>query len=158
MPLHPNLHLLLPSSTPGIHLETRLYLPPTTIETLSTSVRTKPVLLSDLPAAHTTIIRSLGIKKLVIGAHPWGRLGGNMLFPVLTVTADAIFASSAARTTAYATFNVRGVGQSGGSMPWPGCGIGHDGADFAEVEKSVLELVGGDAELYRLVSSLILLL
>ncbi len=53
---------------------------------------------------------------------------------------------------AIATFNVRGVGRSGGSQPWPGWGIGSDGDDFAAVERAVLDLVG-DVAIYRLVSS-----
>lgn len=64
-------------------------------------------------------------------------------------------ADGAAPDTAIATFNVRGVGQSGGSMPLPGFGIGNDGEDFAAVERAVADLVGGQAELYRLVSGLI---
>lgn len=53
---------------------------------------------------------------------------------------------------AVATFNVRGVGRSGGSMPWPGCGIGHDANDFAAVEQAMLDLMGGEPDIYRLVS------
>lgn len=61
----------------------------------------------------------------------------------------AVYDTADGATTAIATFNVRGIGASGGSMPIPGMGIGNDGEDFAAVESTVAELVGGTPDLYR---------
>lgn len=54
---------------------------------------------------------------------------------------------------AIATYNQRGIGKSGGSMPIPSFGLGNDPADFGTIEATILDLVGTDAtQVYRLVS------
>jgi hypothetical protein len=92
MDLHPHLHLLVPSVTAGVDLEVRLYMSRellnkipkswTTISGLSSSASSNPV-----PATlidHDTLSVLKSIDRLVIASHPWGRFGGNMLFPYVT--------------------------------------------------------------------------
>jgi hypothetical protein len=92
MDLHPHLHLLVPSVTVGVDLEVRLYMSRelldkipkswTTISGLSSSASSNPV-----PATlidHDTLAVLKSIDRLVIASHPWGRFGGNMLFPYVT--------------------------------------------------------------------------
>lgn len=87
MKLHPHLHLLIPSSTPSTLLEARLYLPlaatssPNLQALLSTASNSVPQRLSDVPAPCLGELKALGVKRLVTAAHPWGKLGGNMLDP-----------------------------------------------------------------------------
>ncbi|CAK9786942.1 hypothetical protein CC85DRAFT_302943 [Cutaneotrichosporon oleaginosum] len=148
--MHPHIHTLLPSSTPNIALECRIYLPSSAAGTplapsLSMEGDSSPIPLERIDRG---ALKSLGIDRLVTAAHPWARLGGNMLFPVIAhhLPRAVYDANSCA---AVATFNVRGVGLSGGSQPWPGWGIGADADDFAAVERAVLDLVG-DVAVYRL--------
>lgn len=77
----PNLHLLVPSSTAGITLEARIYLSPNPLLPLVTSANSEPTRLEDLTASQRAALGDLGVDKVVTVAHPWGRLGGNMLFP-----------------------------------------------------------------------------
>jgi hypothetical protein len=86
MPLHPHLHVLIPSSTPSINLEARLYLrPPISAGPsrlrLSRSYDSTPRPLEDLTADERDEISRWGCEALITAAHPWGRLGGNMLDP-----------------------------------------------------------------------------
>lgn len=95
MDLHPHLHLLVPSTTPGVELEARLYLSrdlldhlkslvgsgsgSKSIKGLSTSSASIPIQASDLE--HEVLVGLRSIDRLVIASHPWGRFGGNMLYP-----------------------------------------------------------------------------
>lgn len=86
MQLFPHLHLLVPSATPGILLEARLYLGVNPAEQdgqlpLSTSSNITPIRHDQLSADAIQALQALGIKRLVMAAHPWGKLGGNMLDP-----------------------------------------------------------------------------
>lgn len=89
MPLHPHLHLLLPSSTPSIALEARIYLPSspndssTTALTLllNTAIRSHPIPLNQLTSGQKDELSGWGIGRIVTAAHPWGKLGGNQLDP-----------------------------------------------------------------------------
>ncbi|WWD15864.1 hypothetical protein CI109_100288 [Kwoniella shandongensis] len=172
---HPHLHLLVPSSTPSISLEVRLYLPDPTLTSQGEGGSSAPsAYLAHLPlkraistwASSTTRLdeldqdaveglRGIGVERLVTAAHPWGRLGGSMLDPILsshllsaiytpTETTDpALVASPSKRPvprTALLTYNVRGIGLSQGSQPW--LGVGSDPQDLGAVEAAVLGLLG----------------
>lgn len=81
--MHPNLHVLLPSSTPSILLEARIYLPRMATSTalagaLSMNSDSEPIAWEEVDI---DAVRALRLDKVVTAAHPWGRLGGNMLFP-----------------------------------------------------------------------------
>lgn len=81
--MHPNLHVLLPSSTPAVLLEARIYLPRISTTTslasiLSMNSDSEPI---KWEAVDKEAVRALKLSKVVTAAHPWGRLGGNMLFP-----------------------------------------------------------------------------
>lgn len=86
MSLHPHLHLLIPSSSSDINLEARIYLPSRLrvqnaeerALPLVTSIQSTPVELSE---AAKSKLRDVGITMLVTAAHPWQKLGGNMLDP-----------------------------------------------------------------------------
>lgn len=83
--MHPHLHVLLPSATQGISLEARVYLPRAAADGKIASIismegSSDPSPLSMLSAARAEI-EQLKITKVVTAAHPWGRLGGNMMFP-----------------------------------------------------------------------------
>ncbi|WVR05133.1 hypothetical protein IAU60_002145 [Kwoniella sp. DSM 27419] len=87
---HPHLRLLVPSSTPTIHLEARLYLP----TPLPPSVRahanvlgeysTVPQKLENLHTGLRNALQDMGVQRVVVASHPWGRLGGDMLDPVIS--------------------------------------------------------------------------
>ncbi|WRT67091.1 uncharacterized protein IL334_004057 [Kwoniella shivajii] len=184
--LHPHLRLLLPSSTPPIHLEARLYLPLPLPPSLTPHINvlgeysTVPQKLEDLNAGLRDGLKDMGVERVVVGSHPWGRLGGSMLDPVLTShlikaiyhpyhshttdpstiqggkpdlepTRDGAITPSPAELcgkTAVITYNVRGVGLSGGSQPW--LGTGNDPNDLAEIEKIGVGLLGDSVkELFR---------
>lgn len=89
MPLHPHLHILIPASTAGVHLEARLYLPSSAHAALAaagTPLSTAasgsdPTPLADLPEPARSAVTQLALARVVTAAHPWARLGGNMLFP-----------------------------------------------------------------------------
>ncbi|WVF72246.1 hypothetical protein IAT40_007058 [Kwoniella sp. CBS 6097] len=87
---HPHLRLLLPSSTPLIHLEARLYLPtplPSSIKqhaNILGEYSTVPKKLEEINGGLRDALRDLGVKRVVVASHPWGRLGGDMLDPVIT--------------------------------------------------------------------------
>jgi hypothetical protein len=81
--MHPHIHTLLPSSSPGVSLECRIYLPPS-----ATTTSLAPILAMEGDSEPTPFegidraaVRALGIDRIVTAAHPWARLGGNMLFP-----------------------------------------------------------------------------
>jgi hypothetical protein len=83
MPLHPNIHLLIPSGASNL-IETRLYLPAaatSTTDFITTSSQSTPRSLAELGQSGRDAVRNLGITKVVTAAHPWARLGGNMMFP-----------------------------------------------------------------------------
>lgn len=101
MDLHPHLHLLVPSSTPGINLEVRFYIPRHLLDS-TTSPRGsrgskagdqllgKPKGWSNTSASIPVAVDKLdletlevmkGVERLIIASHPWGRFGGNMLYP-----------------------------------------------------------------------------
>ncbi|TXT07120.1 hypothetical protein VHUM_03290 [Vanrija humicola] len=154
MALRPHLHLLVPSSTAAVSLEARVYLPPALVPTVgafaavSTSTGSRPTPIGELPSGAREALGAA--TRLVTAAHPWAKLGGNMLFPVVAEHVPAaVLDSSVGETALVATFNVRGVGASGGSGAWLGFGIGHDADDFAAVEAAVAGLVGRP-KLYRL--------
>ncbi|BEI91306.1 uncharacterized protein CcaverHIS019_0401260 [Cutaneotrichosporon cavernicola] len=148
--MHPHIHTFLPSSSPDISLECRIYLPSAVTSTslgpsLSMEADSEPIPLERIDKA---ALRDWGINRLITAAHPWARLGGNMLFPVIAHHLPrAVYDANC--PAAIATFNVRGVGLSEGSQPWPGWGIGSDGEDFGAVERAVLGLLG-DVAVYRL--------
>jgi hypothetical protein len=86
MDLHPHLHLMVPSNTAGAELEARLYISkqligqtPTPPNGFSTSSSSTPVPVSSLDQDTLTALKN--IDRLVIASHPWGRFGGNMLYP-----------------------------------------------------------------------------
>lgn len=82
MPLHPNVHLLIPSGSNVI--EARLYLPAAaagTVDFTTTSAQSTPKPLAELGPGWRDAVQKLGIRKVVTAAHPWARLGGNMMFP-----------------------------------------------------------------------------
>lgn len=85
MALRPHLHLLVPSSTPSVALETRIYLPQSLVSTmgafapLSTSTGSRPTPIADLPGGARKALSD--VTRVVTAAHPWAKLGGNMLFP-----------------------------------------------------------------------------
>ncbi|WVQ98682.1 hypothetical protein IAU59_005813 [Kwoniella sp. CBS 9459] len=196
---HPHLRLLLPSSTPPIHLEARLYLStplPPSIKNHANILgeySTVPKKLEDMDSGLRDALRELGVQRVVVASHPWGRLGGDMLDPVITshlisavyhpyhsTTTDpssiegsnpnpnpneTIDLNNAAPSsisagagepnkadlsakTAVISYNVRGVGLSGGSQPWTG--VGHDPEDFAHVETLGTALMGDSVkEVFR---------
>jgi hypothetical protein len=92
MDLHPHLHLLVPSVTAGVDLEVRLYMSRelldkipkswTSINGLSSSSSSNPVPAALIDQDTLAVLKS--IDRLVIASHPWGRFGGNMLFPYVT--------------------------------------------------------------------------
>jgi hypothetical protein len=92
MDLHPHLHLLVPSVTVGVDLEVRLYMSRelldripkswATISGLSSSSSSNPVPAALIDQDTLAVLKS--IDRLVIASHPWGRFGGNMLFPYVT--------------------------------------------------------------------------
>ena len=92
MDLHPHLHLLVPSVTAGVDFEVRLYMSRelldkipkswTTISGLSSSASSNPVPAALIDQDTLAVLKS--IDRLVIASHPWGRFGGNMLFPYVT--------------------------------------------------------------------------
>ncbi|WWC61168.1 uncharacterized protein I303_103748 [Kwoniella dejecticola CBS 10117] len=160
--LHPHLRLLLPSSSPPIHLEARLYLPLPLPESINKHINilgeysTVPKKLEDLDAGLRDGLRDMGVERVVVASHPWGRLGGSMLDPVITShLITAIYhpyhshttdpstiegANPDPDSTAVISYNVRGVGLSGGSQPW--LGTGSDPNDLAEIEKIGVGLLG----------------
>ncbi|KAK4688645.1 hypothetical protein P7C73_g1445, partial [Tremellales sp. Uapishka_1] len=143
MPLPPHVHLFLPSSTPAVLLEARLYLPLTRDSSLplSTTQHSTPSATLDTSAT----VKRLGIKRLVTASHPWGRLGGNMLDPIIV---DHLLPLALQDPlTAVMSYNVRGVGRSQGSKPWVGLGL--DVEDFGAVERGALELIGEEVEIWR---------
>ncbi|OCF45474.1 hypothetical protein I317_00721 [Kwoniella heveanensis CBS 569] len=162
---HPHLRLLLPSSTPPIHLEARLYLPtplPPSIKTHANILgeySTVPKKLEDIDSGLRDALRDLGIERVVVASHPWGRLGGDMLDPVITShLISAIYhpyhstttdpSSIEGAKTAVISYNVRGVGLSGGSQPW--IGVGNDPEDFAHIERLGTALMGDSVrEVFR---------
>lgn len=89
MNLHLHLHLLVPSSTPGIDVEARLYFPrellnnvskpDEVIKGLSTSASSLPITIDQID--HEVLLTLSNLDRLVIASHPWGRFGGNMLYP-----------------------------------------------------------------------------
>lgn len=89
MDLHPHLHLLVPSSTPDVLLEVRLYIArdllagmsksSKSIKTLSTSSQSVPLPVEQVD--YDTLDGLKGVERLIIASHPWGRAGGNMLYP-----------------------------------------------------------------------------
>ncbi|WWD01446.1 hypothetical protein V866_008390 [Kwoniella sp. B9012] len=185
--LHPHLRLLLPSSTPPIHLEARLYLPLPLPPSLTPHINvlgeysTVPKKLEDLDVGLREGLKDMGVERVVVASHPWGRLGGSMLDPVITshlitsiyhpyhshttdpstiegsVPDPESLNPSGATTpspaelcgkTAVITYNVRGVGLSGGSQPW--LGTGQDPDDLAEIEKIGVGLLGDSVkEVFR---------
>ncbi|KAL1405511.1 hypothetical protein Q8F55_009148 [Vanrija albida] len=154
MALRPHLHLLVPSSTASVALEARLYLPPALVPTvgafaaLSESAGSRPTPIAELAAGARAALSEA--QRLVVAAHPWAKLGGNQLFPVVAQhVPDAVLEGSAGPTALVATFNVRGVGASGGSGAWLGFGIGPDADDFAAVE-GALAALAPRARVYRL--------
>nr|ODN99656.1 hypothetical protein L204_02089 [Cryptococcus depauperatus CBS 7855] len=168
--IHPHIHLFLPSSDPTIQLEARLYLPLPIHAPLALPITTNihdpytnpPLHYDKMGQEVTNTIKGLGVERLVVAAHPWGRLGGNMLDPILLRLVSAVFnplevdsqaptslpdRSSPPPKTAALTYNVRGVGCSQGSQPW--LGVGYDPADFAHIEKLSTEILGSVKEVYR---------
>lgn len=88
MTLPPHLHVLIPSSTPSILLEARLYLPYSPLDGLSdlsplirNSLNSKPVHHEELAQLILSQICQIGVERLITASHPWGRMGGNMLDP-----------------------------------------------------------------------------
>ncbi|WWC90104.1 uncharacterized protein L201_005037 [Kwoniella dendrophila CBS 6074] len=88
--LHPHLRLLLPSSTPPIHLEARLYLPKPFPPSIKPHINrlgeysTVPKKLEDLDYDVRDGLKDMGVERVIVASHPWGRLGGSMLDPVIT--------------------------------------------------------------------------
>jgi len=92
MDLHPHLHLLVPSVTAGVDLEVRLYMSRelldqipkswTSINGLSSSSSSDPVRATLIDQDTLSVLKR--IDRLVIASHPWGRFGGNMLFPYVS--------------------------------------------------------------------------
>ncbi|WVQ71586.1 hypothetical protein IAR50_001126 [Cryptococcus sp. DSM 104548] len=170
MAVHPHIHLFLPSSDPSISLEARLYLPlsatantttpPLPLTDKLSSFTKNPVRLDELGIETVGNIRGLGVERLVVGAHPWGRMGGNMLDPNLGRLVSAAFSPEERKDPglelspdgrppkmAVLTYNVRGVGCSQGSQPW--LGVGSDPADMAQVERATADLLGDIKEIFR---------
>ena len=84
MPLPINLHALVPSSTPGILLEARLYLFPCPQKLGEHIIQLPSDQLprtEQLPDEITSGLKSFGARRLVIASHPWGRIGGTQLDP-----------------------------------------------------------------------------
>lgn len=89
MDLHPHLHLLVPSCTPSIQLEARLYLARDLMEGMSKTIKSIPGFSTSsnstpLPVDQLgyDVLEGLkGVQRLIIASHPWGRFGGNMLYP-----------------------------------------------------------------------------
>lgn len=96
MDLHPHLHLLVPSSSPGIALEVRFYIPRNILDLYTTSTdgsksgtgkprgwsttsTSSPVYVGELDKATVDLMGR--VERLIIASHPWGRFGGNMLYP-----------------------------------------------------------------------------
>jgi hypothetical protein len=87
MDLHPHLHLLVPSETKGVELEARLYIsrellgriPKSGYSGVSTSSASTPVPAGTLGDDVVGVLKD--VERLVIASHPWGRFGGNMLYP-----------------------------------------------------------------------------
>ncbi|ORX39850.1 hypothetical protein BD324DRAFT_615231 [Kockovaella imperatae] len=152
--MYPHLHVLLPSSSPGIALEARLYLsdvissPAAAVEIeycpvpFSASARSRPVDVGHPSNEQSTKLnawlKSRAVQRLIVACHPWGKLGGSCLDPVISqhlVTSisgqhidDSGLEAGASLTrislargmpnlqTALLTWNVRGVGVSQGSL------------------------------------------
>jgi len=183
MDLHPHLHLLVPSTTSGVDLEVRLYMSRqlldkipkswTSINGLSSSSASNPVPASLVDQDTLDILKH--IDRLVIASHPWGRFGGNMLFPYVStlrkanVRVIALHLVSAALVpdvetstklregeavvpvsrTAVLCYNVRGIGKSGGRQAWLGAGE----HDYGAIERWGVD-VTGVKDVWRFVCSL----
>jgi hypothetical protein len=83
MPLYPNLHLLIPGAE-GVLIEARIYLPRSEALRglpLNNSESSTPTPLTSLAAPARAALTRLGIRRVVTAAHPYARLGGNMMFP-----------------------------------------------------------------------------
>lgn len=195
MQLFPHLHLLVPSSTPGVLLEARLYIahaspkqadenrPPSSSLPISTSSGSRPTRYNQLSSDVKQALSNLGIDRMVTAAHPWGRLGGNMLDPSVRsfnclrpesdpssrVIAESLLSclfpdvahvkpiSTDESRLAVITYNVRGVGHSQGRSPL--ITVGNDPDDFAAVENAALQLLGGSSsirQVHRMVSLFVL--
>jgi hypothetical protein len=84
MPLPANLHALVPSSTPGILLEARLYLFPCPQRLAEQLIYAPSDQLPRTEQVSDEILAELkqfGARRLVVASHPWGRLGGTQLDP-----------------------------------------------------------------------------
>lgn len=101
MDLHPHLHLLVPSVTAGVDLEVRLYMSRelldqipkswTSISGLSSSSSSDPVRATLIDQDTLSVLKH--IDRLVIASHPWGRFGGNMLFPYVSCSVNVLLGS-----------------------------------------------------------------
>lgn len=93
MDLHPHLHLMVPSSTHGISLEVRLYVAreiidhmaktAKSIKGLSHTSTSIPLPVDELD--YDTLAGLRNVERLIIASHPWGRFGGNMLYPYVPI-------------------------------------------------------------------------
>lgn len=84
MPLPPNLHLLVPSSTPDVLLEARLYpfpCPHDLAEHLMRMPSDQLPRTEQLSSEVKRELRAFRAMRVVMGSHPWGKLGGTQLDP-----------------------------------------------------------------------------
>ncbi|ORY33777.1 hypothetical protein BCR39DRAFT_519195 [Naematelia encephala] len=162
MSLPAHLHLLIPSSssspssssTSNTYLEARLYLPLSRDAyrndfPISESTRSSPTPYTSLADS----LSHLNVKRLITAAHPWSKLGGSMLDPVISYyLLSAVFAHDRDHGqdghTAVLTFNARGVGKSA-SAGWFDLGLRTDAEDFAAVERWGAHVLGGVKEIWR---------
>lgn len=79
--MHPHLHLLVPSSSRNVLLEVRLYLSSVSPSIAGFSVRARSAPVRYDSADFGKLVT--GVKHVIVASHPWGRLGGNMLFPLV---------------------------------------------------------------------------
>jgi hypothetical protein len=85
----PHINLLLPSTeaSGSVDLEIRIYLPTGNHSNLGN----EPTRVVDLDGIARGELRSVGrgLKRLIVASHPWGKLGGNMLDPYVSVLHSA---------------------------------------------------------------------
>lgn len=179
MPLRPHLHLLVPSASAGVQLEARIYALPAIQSRLASrqlplvdSVRSQPIDMSELSTDQLELFKAWRIDRLIIGAHPWQKLGGNMLDPYVILpppctyetyllTADRVLSDSLVEAihhnssvnTVLVTFNARGVGRSGGSMGLLGLSTTTNEKDFGAVERFFVGLFI-PSEIWRVVRAI----
>ncbi|RXK36711.1 hypothetical protein M231_06018 [Tremella mesenterica] len=146
--LSTHMHCYVPSSSPDVKLEARIYLPSwpekhsSSVKPLSPQIAEEKLKQwygsTSGTGSDGEVQRQRKVIRMVLGVHPWSRLGGNMLDPVLTHS--LVPAALSHSRIGVKTINMRGVGLSGGWQAW----LGSDGAgkDVIAVEEWMGRILG----------------